>query len=94
MNLFSFSPELVVIGGAVARAGEALFAEVRDTVKKRAFTAMVNPPEIVPSSLGGNASSIGAAALVLEDALEAGDIAALTRASTGSVSERVPNCTT
>ncbi|MEW6226980.1 MAG: ROK family transcriptional regulator [Bacillota bacterium] len=69
-----FSPETVVIGGGVSRAGELLFEEVRRTVKKRAFTTMVNLPDIVPSALGEDASSIGAAALVLETMLETGEI--------------------
>jgi hypothetical protein len=39
-------------------------------MKKRAFTMMINEPELLPSSLGENASSIGAAALVFEKILE------------------------
>lgn len=69
-----FSPEMVVIGGGVSRAGELLFEEVRSTVRKRAFTTMVNLPQIVPSELGEDASSVGAAALVLEEMLETGEI--------------------
>ncbi|HBK61884.1 MAG TPA: hypothetical protein DDZ84_14020, partial [Firmicutes bacterium] len=51
------SPEIVVIGGGVARAGDILFDEVRSTVQKRAFTTMVNLPPIVPSDKGEDASS-------------------------------------
>ncbi|HAI85364.1 MAG TPA: hypothetical protein DCL63_00045, partial [Firmicutes bacterium] len=74
------SPEIVVIGGGVARAGDILFDEVRSTVQKRAFTTMVNLPPIVPSDKGEDASSIGAAALVFEEMLAVGRITDLMRA--------------
>ncbi|HPU75930.1 MAG TPA: ROK family protein [Bacillota bacterium] len=75
------SPEIVVIGGGVARAGGILFDEVRKTVQRRAFTTMVNLPPIVPSARGEDASSIGAAALVFEEMLAVGRIADLVRAT-------------
>ena len=63
------NPEIIVIGGGVANAGEFFFDEIRDTIGKRAFTTMVKTPEIVPSALGEDASSIGAAALVLYETI-------------------------
>jgi glucokinase len=75
------SPEIVVIGGGVARAGDILFDEVRKTVQRRAFTTMVNLPPIVPSARGEDASSIGAAALVFEEMLTVGRITELMRAT-------------
>jgi N-acetylglucosamine repressor len=59
------APEVIVIGGGVALSGEILFAEIRKTVKARAFTTMVSDPPIVPSVLGENASGIGVCALAL-----------------------------
>jgi N-acetylglucosamine repressor len=59
------NPELIVIGGGVSKAGEFFFEEIKNIIKKRAFTTMVKTPEIVTSSLNEDASSIGAAALVL-----------------------------
>ncbi len=79
LNLLS--PEIVVIGGGVARAGDILFGEVRKTVQRRAFTTMVNLPPIVPSARGEDASSIGAAALVFEEMLTVGRITELMRAT-------------
>ncbi|MBN2323251.1 MAG: ROK family transcriptional regulator [Spirochaetes bacterium] len=61
------NPELIVIGGGVSNAGEFFFEEIKNVIKKRAFTTMVNNPEIVTSALGDDASSIGAAALVLSE---------------------------
>ncbi|HOO29851.1 MAG TPA: ROK family transcriptional regulator [Bacillota bacterium] len=71
------SPDIVIIGGGVARAGDILFDEVRATVQKRAFTAMVNLPPILPSAQGEEASSVGAAALVFEEMLAVGSVANL-----------------
>lgn len=68
LNLLS--PEIIIIGGGVARSGDIFFHEIKKTMKKRAFTMMINEPELLPSSLGENASSIGAAALVFEKILE------------------------
>jgi len=63
-------PELIIIGGGVALSGDVLLDEIKSTVAKRAFTTMVNSPPIVLSALEENASSIGAAALVLSEALQ------------------------
>lgn len=71
------SPDIVIIGGGVSRAGDILFEEVRSTVEKRAFTAMVNLPPIIPSTQGEEASSVGAAALVFEEMLAVGNISHL-----------------
>jgi N-acetylglucosamine repressor len=60
-------PEVIVIGGGVAEAGELLFEEIRGIVRERAFTTMVAPPAIVSSTLRENASAVGAAALVLSE---------------------------
>jgi N-acetylglucosamine repressor len=68
LNLLS--PEIIIIGGGVALSGDIFFHEIRRTIRKRAFTTMINEPELLLSSLGENASSIGAAALVFEKILE------------------------
>ena len=44
------NPELIVIGGGVSKAGEFFFEEIKNIIKKRAFTTMVKTPEIVTSS--------------------------------------------
>jgi predicted NBD/HSP70 family sugar kinase len=60
-------PEFIVIGGGVAEAGDLLFDEIKAIVRERAFTTMVASPAIMPSTLGENASAVGAAALVLSE---------------------------
>lgn len=60
-------PELIVIGGQVAKAGAPLFDAIRRTVRSR---ARLNPwpwRNILPASLGEDAGIIGAAAVVLQD---------------------------
>ena len=58
-------PEVVLLGGGVSGAGEALLAPVRDYVRTHAFVrdaALL--PEIRAAALGSDAGVIGAAALV------------------------------
>ena len=58
-------PEVVLLGGGVSGAGDALLRPVRDYVRTHAFvrdTALL--PEIRAAALGGGAGIIGAAALV------------------------------
>ena len=57
------NPELVVIGGQVAEAGDLLFDSIRECVAKT--VSLVPPPQIVPAMLGNDAGTIGAAGLVL-----------------------------
>ncbi len=61
------NPEVIIVGGGVANTGELLFREIKNNVKKRAFTTMMRFPEILPSMLGEQASSIGVAAYVFEE---------------------------
>ena len=65
-----YNPEIVVIGGGVARAGELLFEPIRRTVKKRALPGPGKIAKIVPSKLGDDVSIIGAASLALERAFK------------------------
>lgn len=60
------NPQMVVLGGGMARAGDLLFEPVREYVKERAFNAAMEEVEIVPAKIGTNAGAIGAVAFVLE----------------------------
>ena len=58
-------PEVVLLGGGVSGAGEALLSPVRDYVRAHTFVrdaALL--PEVRAAALGGDAGIIGAAALV------------------------------
>jgi glucokinase len=62
-------PDLVVIGGGVAKIGELLFRTVRETVMDR--VGMFPPDDVLiePSSLGENAGALGAVALAQKKGL-------------------------
>lgn len=55
------SPQMVVIGGGVAQAGELLFAPIRRTVQERVHVTPLEKVQIVPAELGTSAGFIGAA---------------------------------
>jgi glucokinase len=57
------NPELVVIGGEVAEAGDLLFDPIREYVAEK--VSLVPQPRIVPAMLGSDAGAIGAAGAVL-----------------------------
>jgi glucokinase len=59
------NPSLVVIGGSIARFGEPLFEAIRVEVRKRALWDALSGVSIVPSTLGDDAGTVGAAALFL-----------------------------
>jgi glucokinase len=55
------TPELVVIGGGVAAAGELLFAPIREELHRRVTMTSLNGVRVVPARLGTWAGAIGAA---------------------------------
>jgi glucokinase len=62
-------PEIIVIGGGLVRAGEALFAPVRAAFNEHLEGPAYRPAiEIVPALLGDRGGAIGAAALAIEAA--------------------------
>jgi glucokinase len=65
-----FNPEVVVLGGGFARAGELLFEPARRVVAERALAPAREIVRIVPALLGPEAGLIGAG-LVGFEALEA-----------------------
>ena len=58
--------DMVVIGGGVARVGDALFCAVRRLVELRSFACMARDVLIVPASLGDDAGALGAACYAAE----------------------------
>lgn len=65
--IVSFNPEVVVIGGGVAKCGSILFEKVQEVVNKRALKSMVESCRIVPAALGSDAGVIGAVALAITE---------------------------
>ena len=64
--LILVDPDLVLIGGGIAAAGEPLFGPIRRTVQHRARLSEFDPAKIIPTELGNEAGIYGAAALVWE----------------------------
>lgn len=62
-----FNPEVVVIGGGIEKAGEFVLEPIAKTVKKFAFARPANIVTIVPSVLGEDAVSLGAASLAVRE---------------------------
>ncbi len=57
----TFNPELLVVGGGVAAAGELLFEPLRVELKKRAFVQYLNSLTVREARLGNWAGVVGAA---------------------------------
>jgi predicted NBD/HSP70 family sugar kinase len=60
------NPSVVAIGGSVAGFGEPLFDAIRTEVRQRALWDALDGVPIVPSTLGDDAGTVGAAALFLD----------------------------
>lgn len=58
------NPELLIIGGGVAAAGEMLIGRIRREIKKRAMSVQGEMVKVVAAQLGEDAGLIGAAMLV------------------------------
>ena len=61
-----FNPELISIGGGVAKIGDLLLQPAIKVVKESAFSASANAVEIRPAILGDDSGTLGAVAFVLE----------------------------
>ena len=66
MTVMLLNPELIVVGGDLVSAGEALFEPMRRTIGRTIMRAQQNTLKIVPGALGDSAGVLGAAALVLD----------------------------
>ncbi len=67
LNLMN--PAMVVLGGDLARLGELLLDPVRETVRRRTLVSLVSAAELRTSDLGPRSVAIGAATMVLKEAL-------------------------
>ncbi len=59
-------PDIILLGGGIAGAGEVLFDPVRRTVRERTPISGFDPAKVLPCALGTKAGAVGAAALVWE----------------------------
>lgn len=63
----AFSPDMVILGGGLTKAGKALFDKIREIVRERVRLVPVDLIPIVPSKLGNNVGIVGAASLVIKE---------------------------
>jgi glucokinase len=59
------APEVVVVGGGLSRAGDALFDPLGERLARR-LTFIQRAPRLVPAALGDRAGCLGAALLALD----------------------------
>ena len=64
-----FTPEVVLIGGGVAQAGDVLFKKVNEVIRNRALTTIAEDTIVQPITFGHRAAVMGAVALILQDVL-------------------------
>lgn len=68
VNVVNFlNPEIVIIGGGVAKSGNLLLDSARKTVQERALKTSTENLKIVEAKLGNDAGVIGASLLVCQD---------------------------
>ncbi len=66
--LHLFNPEMIIIGGSVAKAGDFLFVPMWEVIRARSHPIYWEQLRIVPPELGDDVGLLGALALVLSDA--------------------------
>jgi predicted NBD/HSP70 family sugar kinase len=62
-----FDPDVVVIGGELAGAGETLIAPLRHSLERSVLTGSAGMPEIVQGALGTRAELLGCLALAIDN---------------------------
>jgi glucokinase len=60
-----FNPEMIIVGGGVAKMGELLLEPARQVVRERAFRLAAGAVHIVQAQLGDDGGVLGAAAFAL-----------------------------
>jgi len=77
----SFDPQLVIVGGTLAQAGDLVFKPIREALDHLLSPVLRAKVQVVPGTLGERAAVIGAASLVLQHAftspLQHGEVVSL-----------------
>lgn len=61
-----FNPEMIIIGGGVAKMADLLLNPARQIVRERAFQLAVGAVRVVPAQLGNDAGILGAAVFAFQ----------------------------
>jgi len=67
-----FNPEMIIVGGGMAKMGDRLLNPARQLVMERAFQLPAQVVCIVPAQLGDDAGVIGAAIFARQQGLGLG----------------------
>ncbi len=65
-----FNPEMIIIGGGMAKMGDLLLNPARQVVRERAFQLSAQAVQIVPAQLGDDAGVLGAAVLAFQQEVD------------------------
>ena len=65
-----FNPEMIIIGGGIAKMGDLLLNPARQVVKERAFQLPAQAVQIVPAQLGDDAGVLGAAVFAFQQEVD------------------------
>ncbi|WP_214323506.1 ROK family transcriptional regulator [Nonomuraea sediminis] len=69
-----FNPQVIVIGGVMARVHEHLLAGIRETIYRRSLPLATHELEIAPSHTGEDAAALGAGILAIEHHLSVANV--------------------
>jgi len=67
-----FNPEMIIVGGGMAKMGDLLLDPARQVVRERAFQLPAQAVSIVPAQLGDDAGVLGAAIFAFQQELDQG----------------------
>jgi glucokinase len=65
-----FNPEMIIVGGGMAKMGDLLLDPARQVVRERAFQLPAQAVSIVPAQLGDDAGVLGAAIFAFQQELD------------------------
>lgn len=65
-----FDPDVIVVGGGVAQAGQSVFDAIQEAVDQRCLRPVAKSVKIVPAALGADAGVVGAVALAIMESKE------------------------
>jgi glucokinase len=64
----AFDPEIVIVGGGIAKAGPALFDPLRQELDRFEWRPLGHTVQVMPAALGEKAGAIGAAYYAIQEA--------------------------
>lgn len=67
-----FNPEMIIIGGGLAKMGDLLLSPARQVVREKAFPVSAEAVCILPTQLGDDAGILGAAIFAFEQGVRIG----------------------